>query len=1429
MPPPAQPAATQLRPVREDRSPGASWSQALPSGHGSSGQLASMWDPQAGGDLEYGGPGGGSAAGMLSSAPPPLLLLQACERLVNKKRGALPAALRRRHVAAMGRSYPRDAGGVACVGHTRFATASLPAVRETHPHTWTPLHRRAAWLFRDGAFQLAEGRTVGCRLTHNGDAEAFSLFRETIGATELGLWLDRVLHLRNDARADSPKLAGMCDLLCCAGLWDASVRWAYQECVACSFRDATGNAPLLPHAPNTAPTVAWAAAWARLLDDAMPQAGPLLAHALGVRSARYVVGSVIRFVEAILALIDEMTPLQAAALGVHPACLPRAARPPDAQLPSLEQAAARSGVVLMLPLQLRKFLRRAAIAFTTQDATEALRLLLSRATGSFGLTLVSALEPDTVAIAAWGQQMSIGLHDRAPLALFASEAAAMKVPLRNEPTSQRPRIPAGAGKCEDEDDDVLRFCTHRLDLDDTDGEVVRLSLRPRSVIRNSGGSSRDFRGGTTGGDGGSMGSQGGGSLFGFTWQGLHLTSFRFATRHEEAPEMLRRRLVPLRGNPLVQPLPALTGAAIGDPVGADIAAIPQVLRRVRAEWQHADSLNRQSATAFARMLLEKMALNAQPSDQAAHERRDVDLLLVGVETSLWLAEQWASDVEHAMPRVAVRCLSANKVLSLLGAAADAAGVAGFSSPGTSRRGLAHACRNAVVLVVSQSGQTFPTLMAARLLRHACGNRVFCVTSEFDTKLGLAVGQDMARPERFCGRIFSNFSGWRPAEASTVATAAAHATLTELLLFMLHAYTLELEPEAARSLLGLTLTRDDARCAAELRDASSLEAIPAICLRADGAPELDADAPAVKAALVGRARLPGAHERLVAQGNSWAHHIAEGWHAIVFAALYVLVTITLQCAPFSLLSVAAGANAAFWEVCPADTRRCAIGFGLRIADSALYIWVAWLFLLARRVVRGEPVMARRGKRTLIVADPCPWVHQCVDAYVSKLFALAYGDNTPDVHSACAVDHLVHRYTHRVTRGVLIALGRPDGRVSAHARAEAATLLAAMQCAAIHNAGCGPEIVSIGHNPFQGDVAAVRAHVVLPTFRRLFMCEHVFRAVAGRTGAASASDPQSVLAELGRGHVVPFAALAAGRAAAGRCDRCGHAAAKRECLQCAQRFCAPCCAATHARGEARTHLLLGALATAAMRRAAASARITVLSRAGLSPGDAADEAPDAAASAAGAMGARGAASAGNAFPGFGARAAAKMLTGHGRAMHASGAPLGLHHARALREVGAASRARSRWRFSIAAVLAQRNPWRRLLLDLFAARKVGTRRHGAFASLNSIMDDTDLHSAAVMALEMPLKELYEGRFASLERCVAMHVMFHAMARRVRATCWPLPPWDMSRSQSILRVASTAAPVSGAEVGRALCAAGTPAPTAFVTRRRISVPRVSTADLKI
>jgi len=66
--------------------------------------------------------------------------------------------------------------------------------------------------------------------------------------------------------------------------------------------------------------------------------------------------------------------------------------------------------------------------------------------------------------------------------------------------------------------------------------------------------------------------------------------------------------------------------------------------------------------------------------------------------------------------------------------------------------------------------------------------------------------------------------------------------------------------------------------------------------------------------------------------------------------------------------------------------------------------------------------------------------------------------------------------------------------------------------------------------------------------------------------------------------------------------------------------------------------------------------------------------------------------------------------------------------------------------------------------------------------------------------LQELYEGRIASLERLVGFLVLFHSMAKAVQ-DFWPMVSfgilgYDMSRSQSIMRVATTASPISGADV---------------------------------
>ena len=64
----------------------------------------------------------------------------------------------------------------------------------------------------------------------------------------------------------------------------------------------------------------------------------------------------------------------------------------------------------------------------------------------------------------------------------------------------------------------------------------------------------------------------------------------------------------------------------------------------------------------------------------------------------------------------------------------------------------------------------------------------------------------------------------------------------------------------------------------------------------------------------------------------------------------------------------------------------------------------------------------------------------------------------------------------------------------------------------------------------------------------------------------------------------------------------------------------------------------------------------------------------------------------------------------------------------------------------------------------------------------------------------KLYETRVASLQRFVAMTVMFHQMGHRARRF-WRLVSFGylgyrMDRTHSIMRIATTASPVSGAEV---------------------------------
>ena len=96
----------------------------------------------------------------------------------------------------------------------------------------------------------------------------------------------------------------------------------------------------------------------------------------------------------------------------------------------------------------------------------------------------------------------------------------------------------------------------------------------------------------------------------------------------------------------------------------------------------------------------------------------------------------------------------------------------------------------------------------------------------------------------------------------------------------------------------------------------------------------------------------------------------------------------------------------------------------------------------------------------------------------------------VASGNAIDHLVHRHTHRVVRGSLLAVGRPDARLNALTSADSATCLSVNQACAIVNLKATCEAITIGHHA--NKLPMVESCLVLPTIRPKFLCELLLEA-------------------------------------------------------------------------------------------------------------------------------------------------------------------------------------------------------------------------------------------------------------------------------------------------------------------------------------------------
>ena len=271
-------------------------------------------------------------------------------------------------------------------------------------------------------------------------------------------------------------------------------------------------------------------------------------------------------------------------------------------------------------------------------------------------------------------------------------------------------------------------------------------------------------------------------------------------------------------------------------------------------------------------------------------------------------------------------------------------------------------------------------------------------------------------------------------------------------------------------------------------------------------------------------------RLRRQGHRWAQHILEAPLSWLLSLAYIGATVIGGGTPLSAVLVAAvggeggeggegggGGEGGEGGGGGGGVPRWAAAL-VGVLDTLVYAFLPWWTTVLIRLLQRRPWLHRVAGRTLVVCD-VPYVAQTLEAFASKLFALTYSITALNVYSGNAIDHMVHRHTHRVVRGTLLAVGRPDGRLNALTSAENTVCLSANQASSIQNYGVTAETLTIGHHPFKLPLSAEA--IFLPTGRKLFVCEaelqekakeeEAARGVAARSAAA---EPRSYAAPVER---------------------------------------------------------------------------------------------------------------------------------------------------------------------------------------------------------------------------------------------------------------------------------------------------------------------------
>lgn len=900
-------------------------------------------------------------------------------------------------------------------GHTRFATTSVANFDGTHPHRWSPQGMRSVYDFTAGKANLVG---VENYVMHNGDFEFYDLNGMTYDLEAVQDYLIDVLCCPMPSMGDSCAIAGLADVMRTKGCFSLSARYALVLGMpSCAM--GTNSALGLPKTFATYEKIGdifdqalqrHISSYSSKMTAAQVLAATAKSEHMRVELNR-IAGPLLR--GKYKEILEPLVPLHLSAPVID-------LNDDDEETGTKED-----------PKSLTNFTRVTIDAFFDNDLMQTTKEFLANANGSFGLCIASTLDASSqMCLAARGQTMSVAFYPKSGLILYGSEQAAVKGGLNREtPGGDLEPIPM-----DKEIDDSLNRHAARLDLDDLGGEICLLDWSTDS-------SNRDF----------------------VSQPNRHLEVYRimngtvrvvlYQQNGDGTPKdtSLFHRMTLLEGNAFIEPLKPVPQ----DVVLSDIQSIPRVCHEIQKDWQNegkAISFNRLTALTLSRSLIRR--LDAIAAGRIQRHVGSIDILLTGCEVSLWLAEQLASDLKKAFTKLNILAVSSNKVLGLFGQEQSIPAI-GFP---ISRQ--THSLTDSIVVIVSHSGGTFGPLQCSNLLQSVTRN-IFAVTSEWDCQVGKQLRSMYNEHESLAdaSRLFTTGVGLAPAEPCSLSVAATQQLLTNIFEHMCIVGT---SSPRYRHVTGATITERDLQIL-ERCNRDNIQALEAI---------VGVD---VNGKILQDATLTNTMRELRAQGDTWSEHVLENAKAYMMSFIYIVFTVTTGWPLFSGIGDAAGAARYEWLV-----------YLLRFLDSLLYFWLPQVNILILRIIQGRNIRHRMTSRTVVIGD-IPWVAQCAEAFLSKLFACSYSIAGLNVHSANPADHLVHRFTHRVMRGTLLVCGRPDGRLMALTSLESSVLLSVSQASSIQSFGGRCESVTIGHNPFDNPLCYKT--IFLERFRPLFLCERL----------------------------------------------------------------------------------------------------------------------------------------------------------------------------------------------------------------------------------------------------------------------------------------------------------------------------------------------------